>query len=199
MWLGGADAYLGQETKVIQQFDTKGPDWDLFWGVGGIFVLLSANHLKIYLFGEEMEIYTDGGCIPNPGTGAWAYVIVKDSVAVYQGSGYELETTNNRMEYLALIRALEKLIQVADPRLGCRAQKETMCYSDSMLLVNQGNGVTKRAKKNKDLVAIINEFRLSIAFKMIWVRGHDGNKWNEFCDQMCADELAKFGLTDPYV
>ncbi len=75
-----------------------------------------------------MTIYTDGGCIGNPGVGAWAYVLEADGVLVKEGSGYDPETTNNKMELTAVIEALK-----AASALGAR--KITL-YTDSQYVKN---------------------------------------------------------------
>ena len=76
-------------------------------------------------------IYTDGGCSGNPGPGGWAYIILRagaDGEPLEEGSGGERETTNNRMELTAAIRALERL-----DTLGLAAEAAEL-YTDSQYL-----------------------------------------------------------------
>lgn len=135
-----------------------------------------------------MEIYTDGGCIENPGgIGAWAFVAVADGQVIHKASGTELETTNNRMELTAVIKAME----------WARAQGLTECHvkTDSDLTVKCGNGLWKR-KANLDLW---DQFKAVFRFKgarwlryqLSWVRGHSGNRWNEMADAMCTEEMGR--------
>ena len=56
---------------------------------------------------NQIEIYTDGGCLGNPGPGGWAYVLKADGVFEKEASGNERNTTNNRMELTAVIEALK--------------------------------------------------------------------------------------------
>ncbi len=145
-----------------------------------------------------VDIYTDGACSGNPGPGGWGAVLV------YQGtekeiSGYDGDTTNNRMELTAAIRALEAL-------------KEPCCvnlYSDSKYLVDamtKGWAVSWRAKgwrrsgrekaQNPDLWERILELSAVHKVNFVWVRGHDGHAYNERCDAL-AVAASKSGGTDP--
>ena len=141
-------------------------------------------------------IYTDGACDPNPGTGGWAAVLQ------YKGnrkeiSGAELDTTNNRMELTAAIRALEAL------KRPCTV----MVHTDSEYLKN---GITvwipawKRRNwsrkggelKNVDLWQRLDALVQTHKVAWRWVRGHAGNALNERCDALaCAarDRLRKTG------
>lgn len=132
-----------------------------------------------------MHIYTDGGCIENPGgIGAWAFVAVADGQVLHQASGSELETTNNRTELTAVIEAMEWSLRsgVARPHI----------FTDSDVTVKCGNGVWKR-KSNLDLwdrfLTAKACFPLGVVLQ--WVRGHNGNEWNEMCDRMCTAEMQK--------
>lgn len=135
---------------------------------------------------KEVTIYTDGACEPNPGTGGWGALLI------YGGRqkglhGGQLETTNNRMEMTAAIKALEAV------RESCRIT----LFSDSQILIN---GMTKsrakRAKREKigklpnaDLWKLIDAESAKHAVEWCWIRGHDGNEGNEE-----ADRLANLGL-----
>lgn len=132
-----------------------------------------------------MDIWTDGSCHPNPGTGGWGYAR-SDGV---EACGGERKTTNNRMEMKAILEALNKLPD---------GHKATV-YSDSQYcvkgLTTWRNGWKKKGwrKKgadmpNRDLwIALDGHLeRLDISVK--WVRGHNGNRMNEK-----ADELANEG------
>ena len=137
----------------------------------------------------DVTIYTDGGCDPNPGTGGWAAVLLYKAV-VKELSGGEQETTNNRMELTAAIRALEALK---------RACKVTL-HTDSQYLQK---GITewlpgwkkrgwKRkegAVKNEDLWRALDALcdRHDVTWK--WVRGHAGNFYNERCDELAQERI----------
>ena len=139
-----------------------------------------------------MIAYTDGACIPNPGRGAWAYVLVNEAgEATLTATDFTPQTTNNRMEYLALISALRD----HGPIL-----KEIR--TDSMLLVNTAttwrhgwklkgwkknnhpvNGVIANLDLVQEIAALLDQHP---HVKVTWVRGHNGDKFNEMADQLAA-------------
>jgi ribonuclease HI len=126
--------------------------------------------------------YTDGGCYPNPGKGGWGVVLrYKDHVREFYGS--EKDTTNNRMELMAAIRALEIL------KKPCRV----VLHTDSQYVVR---GITEwidnwkrqnwQKVKNVDLWKRLDDIRKTHDVEWIWVRGHDGNPGNERADQLAT-------------
>lgn len=133
-----------------------------------------------------MTIYTDGGCIGNPGVGAWAYVLEQDGVFVKEDSGYHPATTNNRMELTAVIEALK-----AAKTLG--AKKITL-HTDSQYVKNgittwitrwKTNGwrtASKDPVKNKEYWVALDELRSRLDVTFFWVKGHAGIPGNERCD-----------------
>lgn len=133
-----------------------------------------------------IEIYTDGACNPNPGKGAWAWALDEKTYDV----GVEEITTNNRMEMMAIIQAIEFV-----KREGF--DDEVTIYSDSQYCVNgfnswmynwQRKGWKKRGGlKNSDLWQLMWVNKRGI--KLSWVRGHSGNKMNEFADQLCSQQI----------
>lgn len=147
---------------------------------------------------EKVEIYTDGGCHGNPGPGGWAVVVIADNVAK-QLSGGEKLTTNNRMELTAAINAL-KIIHNTPIFL----QKQIIVNIDSQYVKN---GITtwiknwkakgwktadKKPVKNQDLWILLDSLNEGLNITWNWVKGHAGIKYNEICDQLCQDEIAKF-------
>lgn len=140
---------------------------------------------------EEVVIYTDGGCRPNPGVGGWAAVLLSKG-RKKELVGGEDESTNNRMEMTAAISALEAL------KRPCRVT----IHTDSEYLKN---GITKwihgwkrkgwvRNKqgdpvKNVDLWKRLDAAMARHAVSWAWVRGHAGDKYNERCDELCTAEV----------
>lgn len=133
---------------------------------------------------KTVKIYTDGACKDNPGPGGWAAILEYDSHRK-EISGYEPEATNNRMELLAVIKAMKALNQ------PCQIQ----LFTDSQYVIN-GIGKHKKwaAKKNlpnRELweqlgeVYKTGEHKLT-AFK---VPGHSGHPQNERCDKMARDAI----------
>lgn len=126
-----------------------------------------------------MEIYTDGGCIENPGgIGAWAFVAVANGQVLHRESGVDMTTTNNRMELQAVIKAME----------WAGAGAVITVFTDSDLTVKCGNGVWKR-RANRDLWGRFGQLRASLLLHLLWVRGHNGNRWNEMADEMCTEAM----------
>ena len=151
----------------------------------------------------KVRIYTDGACSGNPGPGGWAMVFnTDDECKTY--SGYEVETTNNRMELLAFLKSLEKIYK------DKYKKKNTYeIYSDSAYVVNginrgwlynwKMNGWKTKTRddiKNRDLWEQIESY--ISAFKVdktnvsvIKVKGHAGNTFNELVDKLAKKESAK--------
>ena len=126
------------------------------------------------------SIFTDGSSNPNPGKGGWATVVVNEKkvLVLY---GCDSDTTNNRMELQAAITAFK----IAKP------EDKFIVYSDSEYVV-QGSMLWMfkwRKKgwvnvKNVDLWKIMYNLRLEKKYiTLVWVRGHNGNKYNEIADQ----------------
>jgi ribonuclease HI len=135
-----------------------------------------------------VTIYTDGACIGNPGPGGYGVVLLHQGDRQELSAGYHL-TTNNRMEMMAAIAALEAL---SNPSV-------VTLYSDSQYLINamekgwakkwQANGWKRNAKemaKNPDLWERLLKLCQEHTVKFIWVRGHSGNAENEKCDRLAV-------------
>jgi ribonuclease HI len=123
----------------------------------------------------EIQVYTDGSCLGNPGPGGWA-CIIRDGDQETEKCGSEPVTTNNRMELMAAIQALSALS--ASPR-----SRPVALHSDSQLLVKTMTLGWKR-KTNQDLWAELDRLSALHPVRWIWVRGHDGHAENERCDRL---------------
>ena len=144
---------------------------------------------------NNVVMYTDGAARGNPnGPGGYGVVIIFTDADGKEytkelSAGYE-KTTNNRMELLAAIKGLGTLNSPCNVKL----------YSDSQYLVNAfnngwlNNWVKKKWKKsdgtdvkNPDLWKLLLELTKIHNVEFIWVKGHDGNKYNERCDKLATD------------
>lgn len=125
-------------------------------------------------------VYTDGGCDVNPGgRGGYGIVILHGDDHPVKAKGGFRCTTNNRMELMAAIKGLQMIPDGSSVKV----------ISDSQYLVKTMNGVWKEGK-NFDLW---NELRKCIRNKekvqFQWVRGHNGNKYNEICDSLATEGM----------
>jgi ribonuclease HI len=124
---------------------------------------------------NELVIYTDGSCSPNPGKGGWAFIALLDGYE-FHVNGKNDWTTNNVMEMTAVIEALKEF----------STQKRFKIFSDSQYVINCATGKWKR-NKNIDLWA---EYDLYSKGKMVtfqWVKGHNGDHYNELVDKLAKN------------
>ena len=137
---------------------------------------------------KEIDIYTDGACSGNPGPGGWGVVLIYQENKK-ELSGYQPETTNNRMELFAAIQGLSALKESCVVNL----------YSDSSYLVNafekhwiekwQRNGwktSTKSPIENQDLWKLLLIHVRKHQVRFIKVKGHSDNQYNNRCDEMAV-------------
>jgi ribonuclease HI len=137
---------------------------------------------------KTIEIFTDGACSGNPGPGGWGAILRTDGHEK-EISGGEFETTNNRMEMMAAIKALEALKKPSRVKL----------YTDSQYLqkgVNEWMAGWKKkgwpAKiKNQDLWQRIDSLVSLHEVTFIWVRGHDGHPENERADALATGAIPR--------
>jgi len=140
-----------------------------------------------------VNLYTDGACKGNPGPGGWGVVIIKNGKPVDEIYGGEINTTNNRMELLAVIHGLNQ-IEKADM---VRVNTDSMYVKNGITSwINKWveNGWKTAAKKdvaNKDLWLKLQSIVETREITWNWVRGHSGDTGNER-----ADFLANKGVSD---
>lgn len=135
----------------------------------------------------KIELYTDGSCLGNPGPGGWGVIIIREKNIHL--SGGEPQTTNNRMEMTAVIKALEWLHKKLKKEELTNAQ--IIIYSDSNLLISTLNLGWKR-KANLDLWAQIDRLRAWLNIKWTWVKAHATNKHNNQVDKLALAAAQKF-------
>jgi len=137
-------------------------------------------------------IYTDGACSGNPGPGGWGAVLMHGG-KTKDLSGGELQTTNNRMELMGAIAALEALTKPCQVELHTDSQYVMKGISEWIHNWKRRGWKTADGKpvKNDDLWRRLDEARARHDVKWRWVKGHAGHEFNER-----ADELARQGLKD---
>ena len=139
---------------------------------------------------NEVILFTDGACSGNPGPGGWAFILRHVPTGKEKTrSGAEADTTNNRMELMAVIEGLKSLTRPVSVEL----------VSDSSYV---GNGLTKwirswkrkgwkladgKPVKNVDLWQILDELNQKHKIKYTYVRGHTGHVENEKCDKLAVE------------
>ena len=145
----------------------------------------------------DLVAFTDGACSGNPGPGGWGVVLqAREGAQVIRErelSGGEARTTNNRMELMAAIAALEGLTRPA----------EVCLVTDSAYLKNgieqwlaawKRNGwktATKKPVKNVDLWQRLDAARERHSVRWSWVKGHDGNRGNERADTLARAAISR--------
>lgn len=148
---------------------------------------------------DIVEIYTDGACSGNPGPGGWAAVLLYKE-ARKEISGFEENTTNNRMELKAVIEALKAL------KRPCKVN----LYSDSSYVINafkegwlekwQKNNWLKSDKtpvENQDLWKELLEISKNHQVNWIKVKGHADNEYNNLCDRLATEQIKRNTRQNP--
>ncbi len=138
----------------------------------------------------SVTIYTDGACSGNPGPGGWGAILIykNEQKEIFGG---EIESTNNRMELTAVITALNTL----------KRESKVDLYTDSRYVVDgitkwihnwkKNNWLTSAKKQvgNKDLWLLLDQVSNDHNIVWHWVRGHDGNLYNEKADQLARQAI----------
>ncbi len=144
--------------------------------------------LDRYQDGPDSGVFTDGSASPNPGPGGWGAVYVVDGEVVAQAHGHDPDTTNNRMELVALLEGID-LVPKGTP---------ATLYSDSNLAVRSvtewAAGWAKRGWRRKtgpvenlDLVRPLYEaLQARPELRVQWIKAHAGNRWNEYADSLAT-------------
>ena len=138
-----------------------------------------------------IHIYTDGSCEPNPGHGGWAAIILYDGDEKVL-SGSEQNSTNNRMELTAALKALSKIntgenVQVhTDSQYLQKGVQEWLPNWKARGWRRKGGSLA-----NSDLWQELDEElgRLHVTWK--WIKGHAGNPYNEMVDKLAQQEIRR--------
>ncbi len=138
----------------------------------------------------KIKIYTDGACSGNPGKGGWG-VLIQENDNEKKLSGSELNTTNNRMELTAVIKALEHYDEA----------REIEVFTDSKYVMqgitewiknwknNHWKTSQKKDVKNKDLWVLLDTVSAKHDVKWSWVKGHAGDYGNEIADKLATQAI----------
>jgi ribonuclease HI len=145
-----------------------------------------------------IEIYTDGSSLGNPGPGGWGVVITENDKVIKELGGCEKNTTNNRMELLAVISALKYVLED-------HKNDEVVIHADSSYVLGgvttwihnwEKNGWRTANKKEvlnqdlwKELISLVREFKGKLSWQK--VKGHNGHVHNERADELATTYASK--------
>ncbi len=142
---------------------------------------------------KKLDIYTDGACSGNPGKGGWGAVLVYKG-AEKEISGAEKQTTNNRMELTAVIKALQLLKEPCEVNLTTDSKYVCDAVNKGWVYGWKKKGWIKSDKKpalNADLwEELLEQLKIhDVTFN--WVKGHNGHPYNERCDKLAVSEYQR--------
>lgn len=150
---------------------------------------------RIYDSANIVEIYTDGACSGNPGKGGWGAVLLYNE-HIKEISGFSEQTTNNQMELKAVTEALKSL------KKSCRV----VVYTDSVYVKdgitkwifnwkkNGWKSANKKPIKNIEFWQELDEATKIHQIEWRWVKGHNGNKYNEIADKLATGAIKNYKL-----
>ncbi len=132
-----------------------------------------------------LKIWTDGSCLGNPGPGGWAF-LATDGKNIATRNGGEANTTNNRMELMAVIRALTAARHHAAVEIHTDSQyvKNGMTSWMKNWKKNNWRTADKKPVKNQDLWMALDAAAENTEIHWVWVKGHAGEEYNEMVDDL---------------
>ena len=146
----------------------------------------------------QINIYTDGACSGNPGPGGWGALLIAlkngQIVSKKEIYGGEQNTTNNRMELMAAIKALDVLKKTSEVTIVTDSKylKDGMTKWLNQWLLNNWKNSAKKQVKNADLWKKINDLSKIHKISWAWVKGHDNHEENEKADYLARLGMEKF-------
>ena len=137
-----------------------------------------------------IKIYTDGSCLNNPGNGGWA-AIINVNGEVKKISGSEKDTTNNKMELMAPIKALQEIEENQQIEIYTDSQYVRLGITDWIHKWTTNNWQTSKKEpvKNKDLWIMLNNLTEKKLIDWKWIKAHAGNKFNELADKLATEAI----------
>ncbi len=157
-------------------------------GSGRPALLTTEQVLARFSAGPDTGVFTDGSCSGNPGPGGWGAVRVEGGRVLEERHGSDAPTTNNRMEFTAMIEGLSMV----------RTDEDVDVYSDSRLVVEtltswaagwERRGWKRSGGEVKNLDLVQRAYALARErprARIRWIRAHDGSRWNEYADALAT-------------
>ena len=155
---------------------------------------MEARQIKFMIKKTEIvEIFTDGACRGNPGPGAWA-ALLRYKGTVKEISGFETLTTNNRMEMMAAIKALEALKRSSTIEIYTDSQYLKKGMEEWIIAWKQKGWINSKKDPvaNSDLWKELDQLARVHQITWHWVKGHSGHPENERVDQLARVQALKF-------
>jgi ribonuclease HI len=154
----------------------------------------------------KFDIWTDGGCSGNPGPGGWAFIITDSHGKIMcDGKGGERETTNNRMELMAVIKSLRCILKkefVID-RITIHTDSQYVEKGMTEWIIRwKANGwkaSDRKPVRNMDLWLKLDKLASELPITWQWVESHAGIPLNERCDDMTHEAIEKLLSRPPRV
>lgn len=142
----------------------------------------------------KFDVYTDGACSGNPGRGGWAWAAIKDNEVWREGYGGQRTSTNNKMELLAVIDALETLPVFSELVVYTDSQYVQKGITEWIIRWRKNGWKTVKGApvKNRGLWQRLDVAVLCQDITWEWVAGHSGNRWNEYVNDI-AQAQTKIG------
>lgn len=143
---------------------------------------------------KSVKIYTDGACSGNPGVGGYCAILVYNGVEKIL-SGFEVDTTNNRMELLAVIKGVEALKESCDLTIYSDSQYVVGAFNQGWIntwVSNNWRTADKKEVKNPDLWQKLIKLLENHTVSFVKVKGHSDNEYNNRCDKIAVDEYKNY-------
>lgn len=140
-----------------------------------------------------VDIYTDGACTGNPGSGGYCAILIYNCIEKVV-SGNEVQTTNNRMEIMAVIKGLECLKEPCEVNIYSDSQYVVDAFNQGWIFSWQNSGwrtANKKEVKNIDLWLELLKLYNIHKINFIKVKGHADNEYNNKCDKIAVSEYKK--------
>ena len=145
---------------------------------------------------KKVDIYTDGACKGNPGPGGYGAILVYNGIEK-EFSGGEADTTNNRMELLGAITALQALKEPCEVTLTSDSKYLVDAVTKKWVYGWQAKGWKKsdgKAALNVDLWERLLPLLETHEVTFCWIKGHDGHHYNERCDRLAVAQAEKYSV-----
>ena len=145
---------------------------------------------------KKVTIYTDGACSGNPGVGGWAAILIFNGVEK-EISGYDKQTTNNRMELFAVIQALRALKESCEVEIYTDSAYVADAFLKNWITSWEKNNWKTSGKSDVKNVDLWNALRFELKKHkptFLKVKGHADNLYNNRCDELAKKAISDAGV-----